>query len=52
LINETIKKYGKINFLISNAAVATKMGNFLKEVEQQIDNVWNVNFKSTFFLVQ
>ena len=52
LIDQTIKKYGKINFLVPNAAVSTQLGSFLEGTEEQIQKMWDVNFKSTFFLVQ
>jgi NAD(P)-dependent dehydrogenase (short-subunit alcohol dehydrogenase family) len=37
---------------VPNAAVSTQMGNFLEAKEDQIQKMWDINFKSTFFLVQ
>jgi dehydrogenase/reductase SDR family protein 4 len=37
---------------VANAAVATKLGRFLETKEDQIQYVWNINFNSTFFLIQ
>lgn len=52
MIKETIDKYGAINYLVPNAAVSTQMGNFLEAKEDQIQKMWDINFKSTFFLIQ
>jgi NAD(P)-dependent dehydrogenase (short-subunit alcohol dehydrogenase family) len=38
--------------LVPNAAVSTQMGNFLEAKEDQIQKMWDINFKATFFLIQ
>jgi dehydrogenase/reductase SDR family protein 4 len=52
LIDETVKKYGGIDFLIPNAAVSTHMGNFFEANEEQISKMWDINYKSAFLLIQ
>jgi dehydrogenase/reductase SDR family protein 4 len=52
LIDETVKKYGGIDFLIPNAAISTHMGNFFEANEGQISKMWDINYKSVFLLVQ
>lgn len=52
LINETIEKYGKIDYLVPNAAVSTQMGQFIDAKDEQIQKMLDINYKSTFFLIQ
>ena len=52
LISETVKVFGGIDFLIPNAAVSTHMGNFLDATDIQISKMWDINYKSTFLLIQ
>jgi dehydrogenase/reductase SDR family protein 4 len=52
LIEETVKKYGGVDYLICNAAVSTHMGNFLEATESQIQKMWDINYKSVYFLIQ
>jgi dehydrogenase/reductase SDR family member 4 len=51
-IVEYIKqKYGKLDVLVPNAAVSTHFGPQFDITEKQYDKLWDVNVKSTFFLV-
>ena len=52
MINETIEKYGKIDYLVPNAAVSTQMGQFIEARDDQIQKMLEINYKSTFFLIQ
>ena len=52
LIEQTVKKWGGIDYLICNAAVSTHAGDFMDATEQQISKMWDVNYNSTFFLIQ
>lgn len=38
--------------MVANAAVSTQMGNFLEADEAQFDKMWEVNYKSVFFLIR
>lgn len=52
LVEETVRNYGGIDYLICNAAVSTHMGNFLEATEPQIQKMWDINYKSVYFLIQ
>lgn len=52
LIKQTIQKYGKINYLVNNAAIASELGRFLTAREEKIQEMWDINYKAAFFLVQ
>ena len=52
LINETLQKYGQIDYLVPNAAVSTHMGTFIDANDVQIQKMLDINYKSTFFLIQ
>ena len=52
LIEETLKKYGRLDYLVPNAAVSTHMGSFLDANNDQIQKMLDINYKSTFFLIQ
>ena len=46
------EKYaGKLDVLVPNVAVFTHFGNQLDISEEKYDRLWNVNVKSTFFLI-
>ena len=40
LINKTIEKYGKIDFVVANAAVSTHMGSLFDINEEQLKKMW------------
>lgn len=52
LIKQTVQKYGKINYLVSNAAISSEFGKFLTAREDKIQEMWDINYKAAFFLVQ
>jgi len=35
-----------------NAAVSTQVGDFLEATQAQIQKMWEINFMSTFLLIQ
>ncbi len=51
LVAETIKAFGKIDFLVANAAV-THFASFLEITEEEYDHVADLNQKGTYFLTQ
>ncbi len=51
LVKFVADKYGKLDVLVPNAAVSTHFGNQLEISEKAYDKLWNVNVKSTFFLI-
>ena len=52
LIKQTIQKHGKINYLVNNAAIASELSRFLTAREEKIQEMWDINYKAAFFLVQ
>ena len=52
LINFISKNYGKLDVLVANAAVSTFFGDLFEIKEEQMDKMYEVNLKSTFFLVK
>lgn len=52
LFDETIKKYGKINILVSNAATNPAVGGVLDCDEKVWDKIFDVNVKSSFLLAK
>lgn len=52
LIKETIEIYGRIDYLVLNAAVSTHMGDFFEATEEQIRKMWDVNFLASYLLVK
>ncbi|CAF0807980.1 unnamed protein product [Rotaria sp. Silwood1] len=52
LLDETIKTYGKLDILVSNAAISPSVGNILETTESQWDKIFDVNVKSAFFLIK
>ena len=45
-------KYGKIDVLVPNAAVSTHFGSQFDISERAYDKLWDLNVKSTFFLIK
>lgn len=52
LFEETIKKYGKINILVSNAATNPAVGGVLECDEKVWDKIFDVNVKSSYLLAK
>ena len=51
LVDETLKKYGKIDILINNAGIA-KYGSLMEVNEDDYDSIMNTNLKAAVFLTQ
>lgn len=51
IVNEAINKFKVINVLVNNAGIPAKSG-FLKETEEQYDQVLDVNLKAPIFLAK
>jgi len=47
LVNETVKKYDRIDVLVNNAAIAP-VGNLLETTEEVWDEVMGINLKGMF----
>ncbi|CAF0761281.1 unnamed protein product [Adineta ricciae] len=52
LLDETIQKYGKLDILVSNAAISPSFGNILDTPESAWDKIFDVNVKAAFFLIK
>ncbi|XP_052232957.1 dehydrogenase/reductase SDR family member 4-like isoform X1 [Dreissena polymorpha] len=52
MIEKTVEEFGGIDFLVSNAAVNPIFGPILDSTEEAWDKIFDVNVKSTFFLVK
>ncbi|KAG9510968.1 Dehydrogenase/reductase SDR family member 4 [Fragariocoptes setiger] len=52
LIDFTLKEFGKINCLVSNAAVNPYFGEFVEMSESQFDKIFEVNVKAAFMLTK
>ena len=51
MVDETLKKYGKIDILINNAGIA-KYGSLMEVNEDDYDSIMNTNLKAAVFLTQ
>lgn len=51
IIDETVKKFGKIDVLVNNAGLG-EAGNILTTTMEQYDKVMNTNVRSVFHLTQ
>eukprot|EP00039_Didymoeca_costata_P021930 m.3266 g.3266 ORF g.3266 m.3266 type:complete len:263 (+) comp2722_c0_seq1:83-871(+) len=51
LVTETLNRYGKIDYLVSNAAVQPSMGLTLETPETAYDKIFDINLKSHWQLV-
>lgn len=49
---KTLKTYGKIDILVSNAAANPHVGNFLDITEEMWDKIFDINVKSAFLLTK
>lgn len=52
LFDETVKKFGKIDILVSNAAVNPTVGTVLDCSEEAWDKIFDVNVKAAFLLAK
>ena len=52
LIDFISEKYGKLDVLVANAAVSTHFGSQFEISEKAYDKLWDLNVKSTFFLIK
>lgn len=52
LFDETIKQFGKIDILVSNAAVNPTVGSVLDCPEDAWDKIFDVNVKASFLLAK
>ena len=52
LFDETVKKFGGLDVLVSNAAVNPEVGQVLDASEQAWDKIFDVNVKSSFMLAK
>lgn len=52
LIDQTIKKYGKIDVVISNAAANPSVGAMLETKESVLDKLWEINVKASILLLK
>lgn len=51
LLDRTLKRCGRIDVLVNNAAVSTRL-SFLKTTEEEYDRVYDTNLKAPIFLSQ
>ncbi|XP_024962152.1 tropinone reductase-like 3 [Cynara cardunculus var. scolymus] len=52
LIERTVQKYGKIDVIVSNAAVNPSVDAILDSHESTLDKLWEVNVKTSILLLQ
>ncbi|GAB2224705.1 hypothetical protein Droror1_Dr00005473 [Drosera rotundifolia] len=52
LIDETVEKYGKIDVVVSNAAVNPTVNTILETQESALDKLWEINVKAAILLIQ
>ncbi|KAI3680470.1 hypothetical protein L6452_35241 [Arctium lappa] len=52
LIEQTVQKYGKIDVIVSNAAVNPSVDAILDSHESTLDKLWEVNVKTSILLLQ
>ncbi|XP_022142483.1 tropinone reductase-like 3 [Momordica charantia] len=52
LVEKTIQKYGKIDVVVSNAAVNPSVDSILKTQESVLDKLWDINVKASVLLLQ
>lgn len=46
------QKYGKIDVVVSNAAVNPSVDSILKTQESVLDKLWDINVKASVLLLQ
>ncbi|KAK1317626.1 hypothetical protein QJS10_CPA05g00963 [Acorus calamus] len=52
LIDATLKKYGHIDIVVSNAAANPSIDNILDTKESVLDKLWEINVKASILLLQ
>ncbi|XP_060185148.1 tropinone reductase-like 3 [Lycium barbarum] len=52
LIEKTIQKYGKLDVVVSNAAVNPSVDAILETKESVLDKLWDINVKASILLLQ
>ncbi|KMS96612.1 hypothetical protein BVRB_8g201420 [Beta vulgaris subsp. vulgaris] len=52
LIDQTVKKYGKIDVVISNAAANPTVDGILETTESVLDKLWEINVKASILLLK
>ncbi|XP_059636592.1 tropinone reductase-like 3 [Cornus florida] len=52
LIDKTIEKYGKIDVIVSNAAVSVAAASILETKESVLDKLWEINVKASILLLK
>ena len=52
IVEQTIEKYGRIDYLVPNAAVSLRMNNMMDAEESQLQKMFDINYKSTFLLIK
>lgn len=52
LIERTVEKYGGIDVVVSNAAINPSFGEIFDIEESSWDKIFDINVKSTFFLIK
>ncbi|OMO64756.1 Short-chain dehydrogenase/reductase SDR [Corchorus olitorius] len=52
LIQKTVEKYGKLDVVVSNAAVNPSVDPILQTQESVLDKLWEINVKATILLLQ
>lgn len=52
LIEKTVQKYGKIDVIVSNAAVNPSVDSILETKESVLDKLWEINVKAAVLILQ
>ena len=52
MLEKIEKAHGRLDVLVPNAACSTHFGSQLDISEKAYDKMWNLNVKSTFFLIK
>ncbi len=49
MVEKTIERFGKIDILVNCAGIAGKQGSMEAQSEEDLDRIWAVNVKGTYF---
>tara|TARA_B110001450_G_C17475399_1_gene421971 strand:+ start:140 stop:463 length:324 start_codon:yes stop_codon:yes gene_type:complete len=52
MVKKITDAHGRLDVLVPNAGIATHIGPQLDIGEEEYDALWNLNVKSTFFLIK
>jgi NAD(P)-dependent dehydrogenase (short-subunit alcohol dehydrogenase family) len=52
LVEDVLRRFGRLDVLVNNAATTSNMGPFLEVSEDRFDGMLDVNLRGTFFLTQ